>query len=180
MPVQLALGFDAVEVGAFQRELAAQLFEAQKVGVHRPAADFIAARLGQLAAAVAAQHGPQNHHRAAQRAGLRHKLGRVHVVEVDVLGLETVGVGGQLAHFHAQVAQQLNELVDVADVGNVADGDGLRRQQYRAENLEGFVFGALGRDFAAQRFAAAYFKCSHYVSCSFKLLSCELHSLRHC
>jgi len=49
-----------------------------------------------------------------------------------------------LGNGYPKVSEDFDELVDVDNVWNVGNANGLLRQQYSAENLENFVFSALG------------------------------------
>ena len=49
-------------------------------------------------------------------------------------------------HLHIHFFQQVNEVVYVQYIGNVAYGYGFIRQQYGTDNLKCFVFCALGYD----------------------------------
>ena len=64
-------------------------------------------------------------------------------------------VGGGV-HLHTDILQQLDEVVDVADIWNVMNGYCLTGQQCGTDNLQGFVLGALRSDFATQQVAALY------------------------
>jgi hypothetical protein len=48
-----------------------------------------------------------------------------------------------LGNSYPKVSEDFNELVDVDNVWNVGNANGLLCQQYSAENLENFVFGSL-------------------------------------
>ena len=56
--------------------------------------------------------------------------------------------------FHAEHAQELDEVFDVADFGHIVDCYLARCQQCGADYLQSFVFCTLRYDFAAERPAA--------------------------
>ena len=128
----------------------AEGFEPDEVGVHAAAADFVATRLGQCAHTKTRQQRPQNHGRAAQGSTLLPEFFGAEVVEVDVVRLETVSPGSFALDFDTHARQQVNQLVDIDDVGEVGDGDGLRRQEHRTQNLQRLVFSSLRDDFTRQ------------------------------
>ena len=156
------VGLDHEEVvGDVEIELRAELLESQEVGVEAPASDFVAARAGNESHAEACQHRADEHHRAAQARAALAVVVRAQVVEVDVAGPERVGVVGELLDLDAHAAQQLDELQDIQDAGDVADCDPLGGQQGGTENLQRLVLGALGGDAAPETVASFDFEYCH-------------------
>ena len=100
----------------------AEGFKPDEVGVHAAAADFVATRLGQCAHTKTRQQRPQNHGRAAQGTTLLPEFFGAEIVEIDVVRLETVSPWSFALDFDAHARQQVNQLVDVDDVGEVGDG----------------------------------------------------------
>ena len=70
------------------------------------------------------------------------------------VGLHPKFARRQFFNLDAQSAQQFEQPPYVYDVGYVFDRNDFGRQQWRAENLEGFVFGTLRFDGAGERYAA--------------------------
>ena len=67
---------------------------------------------------------------------------------------------------HPDIAQQLNEIVDIADVGNVAYDDFIAGQQRRTDHLQRFVLGTLWGNSPFQQVSALYLECGHkYREC---------------
>ena len=142
-------------------ELCAELLESNEVGVHAAAANFVASRSRDGTHAKAAQHRSENHHGPAQRAAFGAERVRFEVVEVDVVRLEAPGAGAQVLCLHAEVAQQVDELVDVDDVWQIVDGDRLGREHHRAEYLQRLVLGTLRDDLPLQAVPALNDETSH-------------------
>ena len=81
--------------------------------------------------------------------------------EVDVVGLKAVRAGAEVLGFHPEVAQQVDELVDVDDVWKVVDGHRLVREHHRTQDLQRLVFGPLRCDLPMQLVAAFNDETSH-------------------
>ena len=165
-----ALGVD--EVGAaFVFDGGAEALHADEVGVEAPAAYLVAAGLGHHGVAEAREEGTDEHDASAQGAGLLTVFGAVQHLEVDLVGLEFEGAtafgggGDVLPHVDAQQFEQVDEAVDVAYVGDVADAYLLRGEEHGTEHLQGFVLGALGHYLAFQAPSSDDFKASHLVYC---------------
>jgi hypothetical protein len=152
-----------------------QALEAKEVGVKAPPPYLVATGLGNDGLAHAGQQRTNHQHRAAQLGTLLHKLIALQIVQVEVIGLEgesppygprggfitlqdmSVTIGGrQGGYLHADILQQLDEVVDIADVGNVADSDRLAGEQRGTDDLQGLVFGTLRRDGSTERMSALY------------------------
>ena len=141
--------FDVAEFGT-------QFLEAQEVGVQAPAPYLVAARLGHNGLAHAGQQRSYHHHRATQLGTLLHKLVTLKIVHVQTVGLEGIGTVAASLHLHANVLQQLDEVVDVADVGDIMDGYCLGGEQRCTDDLQCLVLGSLRSDITFERMAAFY------------------------
>ena len=148
-PQAFGLNLVSVAVGVVV-EVGAQLLDADEVRVQPPAANLVASGFGDDGAPEAGHQRPCQHHRAAQAGARLQESLALQVVQVHVRGLEAVGVRAFLGHPHAHVAQQLDEVVHVEDVGHVAHHHLVRREQCRADDLQRLVLGALRADFPAQ------------------------------
>jgi hypothetical protein len=129
-------GVDMEEVLAgVEVELGAELLEAEEMGIEAPAADLVASRFGEAGFAEAGEDGAKQHDRPAECGGLFAIFFRFKERGVDLCGVEPVGAGTELLDFAPEVANELDELIDVHNIGEVVDGDGLSRQEYSADNL---------------------------------------------
>ena len=108
-------------------KLGPQFLKAHKVRIKPPPPDFVAARARDSAFLESAEQRAQQHHRPPQgRRFLAIALG-FHVVEVQVGGFKTYRTVVEARPFYAQVAKQIDELVYVADIGNIVNRNGLPR-----------------------------------------------------
>src|SRR5690606_32634637 len=99
----------------------AEAGEREEMRVHTPAADHVPAGWRQHHAADAGEHRAGEQDGGADARGqFRRELGRV-----DVAGPETHGVGRRPLGLDADVAEQLQQRADVADVRDVLEGDRL-------------------------------------------------------
>ena len=154
--------FDHEElVGDVEVEFRAELLESDEVGVEPAAADLVAARLGDVAHAEAGQHRADEHHRTPQARAAPAVVLRAQIFEVDLLGAEAVGVFGELFDLDAHAAQQLDELHDVQNPGDIVHRDPFGSQQRGAEYLQRLVFGALGRNATVKAVASFDFENCH-------------------
>jgi hypothetical protein len=63
-----------------------------------------------------------------------------------------------LGNLNPNVLQQLNEIIDIPDVGDVVDGHRLVSEQCGTDYLERFVLGTLWGDGSAKQMSAFYFE----------------------
>ena len=129
--------------------------------VHASATDFVSSWTGNRTHPEAAKHWPKNHDRASQASSFDSKRLGLQVVQIHVVGLKAPRARPQVLGFHAQVAQQMDELVDVDNVWQVVDGHGLRREQHGAKDLQRLVLGTLGDDLPLQAVPALNDETSH-------------------
>ena len=141
-----------------------------------PAADLVAARLGEEGAAEAREERSDDEDRAAQAGAFRDEVGAVDVELVDVVRREGVLPFGAALHAHAHPAQQVDQVLDVQDLRDVGDGDRLGGEEDGADHLQGFVLGALGMDLAAEAVSAFDDKTAHMCSTS----GCRVTPKRSC
>ena len=74
----------------------------------------------------------------------------------------------------------MDEVVDVANVGDVADGDGLVGEQRGTDDLQRLILGTLRRDGAAEQMSAFYLECCHLLLLFLFILAfcfCRLHAV---
>ena len=84
-----------------------------------------------------------------------HKLIALQVFQIQFRGLERVAVLAP-RYLHPNVLEQLDEVVDVTNVGNILYGDLVTGQQRGTDNLQRLVLGALWLDGATQQVSAFY------------------------
>ena len=69
------------------------------------------------------------------------------ILDVDFVSLEGVAtLVIEARHLHADVAQQVDKVVYIEDVGDVVDRHDLRGEEDSGDDLERFVLCALGTD----------------------------------
>ena len=121
-------------------ELGTQVFETQEVGVQTATAYLVATRLGNHSLSHTRQQWTNHHDGATQVGTLFHELVALQILQVQSVGLECVGVAKGLSaigfrYLDTDVAQQLNQVVDITDVGDVVDGNLFAGEQRGADNL---------------------------------------------
>ena len=102
----------------------AKVTHAVKVGVHPAAADFITARLREPRMAEPAQERAHHHHASAKLGAFFHKLLSLNVGCVHFIGLEGITALGMALHLHTHAPQELYEVFDIKDFGDIAYFDG--------------------------------------------------------
>jgi len=113
------------------------------VSVKSPAAYLVPAGLGGQRIAETGQHRASQHDGAAQGGIALEELGSAEIIHIHCLRTETVASLSQLLHLDTHILQQGNQVVDIQDVGDIADCDFLPGQQHRAQYLEHLVLGSL-------------------------------------
>ena len=116
-------------------ELSSEVLETQEVGIQTTTAYLVATRLGNDSLAHASKQRTDHHHRAAQVGTLFHKLVAFQIAHVQRISLERERTLSDFLDLDINVAQQLNEVVDVADVGDVVDGHLVASEQRGTDNL---------------------------------------------
>ena len=131
------------------------------MGVEPSASDLVAPGFGDVPHAEAREHRADEHDRTAQTGASFAVVFGADVVEVDLPGPEGIGVVGELFDLDAHAAQELDELHDIEDLGDVAYDDPFGCQQRGAEDLQSFVLGSLRGDRAVEAVAAFDFEYGH-------------------
>ena len=122
-PLQL-LALDHEElVGDVEIELGAEFLESEEMGVEATSSDLVSAGFGNVPDAESGEHGSDEHHGTAQTGATVPVVVGLEVFEVDVAGLEGVGVVGELFDDDAHAAEEFDELEDVEDTGDVPHDD---------------------------------------------------------
>ena len=83
-----------------------------------------------------------------------HKIIALKEVEIELVGAESIGVARVARHIHSYLPKQLDEVVDISDVGDITDGHRLRSEQRGTDDLQCLVLGTLGSDGALERMTA--------------------------
>ena len=120
------------------------------MGVEASAPDLVTARFRDDGLAHTGQQRTNHHHTASEFCTLLDELVALEIIEVKRVGLEGVGVPIP-RNLHADISQELDEVVYIADVRDVVDGHRLTGQQGGTDHLQGLVFGALWTNCTAQR-----------------------------
>ena len=140
-------GFSAVErLAGVIAEGRAEVLKPDEVRVHAAAANLVPPRLAHVALAEARKQRPHHHDAAAKATALGPELFALEVIEVDVVGLESERPRIALFHLDPHGGEQVDEPVDVHDVRQVGNRDGLGGQQHGAHHLERLVLGPLRGD----------------------------------
>lgn len=137
-------------------ELSSQFLYAEEVGIEPATAYLVATGLGYHGFSETGYQRTDNHYRPAQRSALFQELRSLEIIQVDVLGLETVCPLSYLCRLHAQIAQQLYEVIDIENVGQVINFYGLRGEQRSTQYLQSLVLSALRYQLAVHTTAAFY------------------------
>ena len=86
------------------------------------------------------------------------------ILDVDFVSLEGIAsLVIEARHLHADVAQQVDKVVYIEDVGDVVDRHDLRGEEDSGDDLERFVLCALGTDATLQGIAAFNYVGCHVV-----------------
>ena len=144
---------DMVVVGTTDK-LRTKILEAQEVGVETTAADLVATRLGNSGLTEATQQRTDHQHATTQGGALLDKLGTLQISKVEIVGLKHQRARLRTLHLDANVRQQADEIIDIENIGNIADSDWLGRQQRGADDLQRLIFSSLRGDGATQRVAS--------------------------
>ena len=144
-------GLDAIEVAlGVVGEVGAEALEADEVGVETATAYLVTTGLGQQGVAETCDERAKKHHRAAQRGAAKQVIVALEVGNIDVVGTEAERSFVEMMDDDTHLAQQLDEVEGVEDLGDVGDGDFLAGEQHGTKHLEGLVLGSLGLDGATQ------------------------------
>ena len=147
--------------GGVVGEFCTELLEPNEVGVHAAAANLVSTWTWDGSQAKPAQHRPQDHDGTSQRTSLGSKRLGLEVVQVHVVRFETPRPRAEVLGFHPQIAQQVDQLVDVDNVWQVVDGHGLCSEHHCTQNLQRLVLRTLGNDLPVQPLAALNDETSH-------------------
>ena len=116
-----------------------QLLYTDKVRVQSAPSYLVASGFGDDSFSEAGNQRADQHYRAAQAGTCLQEGVALQIAQVHVCGLETIGVGAFLRHLHPHVAQQLDEVVHVQDVGHITHHHLVRCKQRGADDLQGLI-----------------------------------------
>ena len=126
----------------------AQLFEAYNMSVEPAPAYFVSTRFGNKCFFKTCQQRTRQHHRSAKAPAFFAVRFTAQVIHIHIICLEDTGMPVFSFYFHLHLLQQFDQQVHVKDIRYIADGHFFRRQQYCADDLQRFIFGALGSNFS--------------------------------
>ena len=166
--IELAFGIVA--------EVSTQSLYTLKVCVEPAAANLVASRFRDQRPSEASHKRSDDHHRASQARTAAQEIGRLEIVQVYPVGLKGIASGSQLLHAHTHVAQQVDQVVHVEDVGHVVDRHPLGGQQRGTDHLQCLVLRPLWHDLTRHAAAALNHERAH-CACCWGCLFCCLRAL---
>ena len=89
--------------------------------IQTTASDLVAPRLRDQCLAETCHQRTDDHNRTTQRSAFTQEVVRIQIIQIDVIGLERIGIGCRMFHFHLHVAQKLNKVVYIQDIGYIVD-----------------------------------------------------------
>src|SRR5213078_1341328 len=143
-----ALRFELI--GGADGDFRPEPLEGEEMRIHAPAPDHIATRGRETHAAEARQHGAREEDRGADAGAQR----RIELPRLGARGVHLQAVRPQPAYVGAEMHQQGEHRLDVADVRHVVDPAGPVGEQRRREDRKGRVLVAGWADRAFQGAAA--------------------------
>ena len=136
-------------------ELGAQFLNAEEVGVEASATNLIATRLCYTGLVETGQQRTEYEDAATQGLASLHEFLTAQVFHIETVGLELPSMVAEVGDTNAHLAQQVDEVVDIENVGHIPDDDRLGREQDGRNDLECFVLGSLRSNLAMQ-FVSAF------------------------
>ena len=131
-------------------EVGSEIFETQEMRVETATSNLVATGLCYRGLAEATQQRTDHQHGATQRRAFVNEVAAVEKIEVDVVGLKRIVVGIVTRHLHTNVAQQLDEVVDIEDVRYIGDAHRVAGEQCGTDHLQRLVLGTLRCDGSLQ------------------------------
>jgi hypothetical protein len=157
----LGAHFVVVSVGVVD-EVGAEASKAVKVSIEAPPAYPVAPRLRDDGLPEAAEKRADHHDGTSEASRALPESVGIEIVEVHPVGAERADTllvrGDSDTHF----PKEIDKVIDVEDVGDIVQGNLVRREERGAEELEGFVLGALRGDVSLQGVSSFDDKCTHY------------------
>ena len=128
------------------------------MGIKASATDLITPRFSNHSLSHTCQKRSNHQHTATQCSTLLDKLLTTEVVEIEFISLKMKHSLLFLTDFHTDVFQQLYQIVDVANVGNIAYNNLVVGEQRCTDHLQGLVFSALRDDGSTEQVSAFDFE----------------------
>src|ERR1700754_3526567 len=116
-------------------ELDTQLFKTDDMGIEPSPAYLIAAGFGDKGFPVACQHRTGDHDRTPEASAVVAIGFAAQVIDVYGIGLEHAGVPRLPVYLYAHFAQQVDEQIDVKDIGDIGDRYFFGSKQYGIDDL---------------------------------------------
>ena len=124
-------GLDAIEVAfGVVGELGAESLEADEVGVETSTTDLVTTGLGQQGMSEARDKRTEEHYRTTQRHTATQIVVAFEVSHIDVVGAEAERAAFEVMYDDTHLAQELDEVEGVENLGDVGDGDFLTGEEY--------------------------------------------------
>ena len=121
----IGIGRNLIDIARLNlTEFGSQFLESEEVGVQASATNLVATGFGDNCLAHTCQQRTNHHDGATQLCTFVHKLVALQEVQVQLISLEGVSAGRSVCHLYANLLQELDEIIDVTDIGDIADGDG--------------------------------------------------------
>ena len=130
-------------------EFRSEFLETEEVCVKTATAYLVTAGFGDNCLAHPGKQWTDHHNTTAELCTLMHKLIALQIFEVEFICLEGIGVLSLLtSHFfplnlHTDILQQLDEIVYIADVGDIMYRHFLIGEQSSTDYLQSLVFCTL-------------------------------------
>jgi len=131
---------------------------ALEMGVETSTADLIASGLGIGDLPQSCQEGSDEHDRSTQFVAFLQEIGAAQIVLVELVCREGILAPGDMIDSDAHRSDEVDEVVDIEDVGQVVDDNRLSCEEHGAEHLQRLVLRALGRDTTVQLMSTFYDK----------------------
>ena len=112
------------------------------MSVDLAAANLIAARLGKVGPAQSRQQRPDEKHRAAQSGAAANVVAAHNELLVDIGRAKRIASRAATGNMNANANQQVNQVIDVENLGNIVDFHFGARQQRGRNYLERLILGA--------------------------------------
>ena len=156
------LGTYFIDIAVFYvAEAGTEVLEAQEMSIQTATTNLVTTGGSDNSLAHAPKQRTYHQYAAAQGRTLADEIVTFEVFQVEGVSLESIGTlplscSTLLTHLHTDVLQQQYQVIDVADVGDIAYDDLLTGQQRGTDNLKCLVLCTLRRNGAAEQMSAFY------------------------
>ena len=118
------------------------------MGIQPASAYLVSSRPWNVASSETGQQGANDHDRTPEGTAILFELQGLQVVEIHIIRLKCIGVPVQSFDLDAQLPKNVDELVDIPNVRNIADRHFRCREQGGTDHLKRLVLCTLGNDLA--------------------------------